>query len=470
MLFNSYEYIFLFLPFTLLAFQLCRIPTAARSFLVLASLFFYAWWRPEYLPLLVVSTLINYAIGTVLGRKNGLSPRRKALLGAGLVWNIGLLAFFKYADFTLWNLNFFLGTSFSPLKIVLPLAISFFTFQKIAYLIDSYRGETKDYDFINYLLFVSFFPQLIAGPIVHHKEIISQFKRSETYRLHWDRIACGLSVFVMGLAKKVLIADSVAPWANKGFDVLPALTWIQAWATALAYTIQLYFDFSGYSDMAIGSALMFNIRLPENFNSPYQSTSLRDFWRRWHMTLSRFLRDYVYIPLGGNRVSTERNLFNLVLTFLIGGLWHGAAWTFVFWGFLHGIGVAVESMAEKLRWHLPRTLSTPLTFLYVMLGWVFFRAANWRQAMKVLTGLVGGGGSFSFAELKMLNAETVNSMEALRVGLILVLALLIAFTAPNTRALREFTPRLRISTGLALLFVLSAVHLHRISEFLYFNF
>lgn len=303
MLFNSYEFIFIFLPITFFVYFYLnskRLGHISKAFLVVSSLFFYSWWNIIYLPLVLLSMIFNYTIGNTLAN-NKSKINTKALLCLAITSNLALLGYFKYSDFFISNVNFTFGSHIEPLHLALPLAISFFTFQQIAYLIDSYKGETSEYDFLNYALFVTFFPQLIAGPIVHHKEMMPQFANSRNLLKNYKNIALGIFIFSIGLFKKVAIADTFSIWATNGFDNAEVLTFFEAWATSLSYTFQLYFDFSGYCDMAIGSALLFNIKLPINFNSPYIALDIQDFWRRWHITLSRFLRDYIYIPLGGNR-------------------------------------------------------------------------------------------------------------------------------------------------------------------------
>ena len=336
MLFNSPVYIFLFLPIVVLGYFLFnhfRLIVAAKAWLVLSSLFFYGFWNPSYLALIIGSMLVNFALGTALHREKRAPTRgkyhhlkRKNILAAGVLFNLGLLGYYKYEDFLIENFNLLLDRETGYLNLVLPLAISFFTFQQIAYLVDSYQQDTKEYDFLNYCLFVTFFPQLIAGPIVHHGEMMPQFMKLRTKILDWHNVSAGVFVFTIGLFKKVVIADSFAIWANAGFDAVAPLGFYEAWGTSLSYTFQLYYDFSGYTDMAIGAALLFNIRLPINFNSPYKAIGIQDFWRRWHITLSRWLRDYVYIPLGGSRKGNLRTYTNLLATFLLGGLWHGAGW------------------------------------------------------------------------------------------------------------------------------------------------
>ena len=305
---------------------------------------------------------------------------------------MGLLAYFKYSDFLISNFNFVLSLNVQLLNLALPLAISFFTFQQIAYLVDSYRGETNEYDFLNYGVFVTFFPQLIAGPIVHHREMMPQFANIKNKVINFQNLAVGLFVFSIGLFKKVIIADTFSLWATNGFDNAKVLTFIEAWVTSLSYTFQLYFDFSGYTDMAIGTALLFNIKLPINFNSPYKATNIQDFWRRWHITLSRFLRDYVYIPLGGNRKGNYRTYNNLMATFVIGGIWHGAGWTFIFWGFLHGLALVIQRFWNQLGCKLNTIFGWIITFNFVNIAWIFFRATEWGDAIKVLKGMFGLSG------------------------------------------------------------------------------
>ena len=392
MLFNSYEFIFFFLPisFFIYFFLLKRKFTlGAKGFLVFASLFFYSWWNIAYLPIILSSILFNYIIGNTLNENfTKIKTNKKVLVTFGIVFNLLLLGYFKYSDFFIENINLAFGTTIPLLHLALPLAISFFTFQQIAYLVDSYRGETAKYDFLNYTLFVTFFPQLIAGPIVHHKEMMPQFASHWNFVKKYKNIALGIFIFSIGLFKKVVLADGFAIWANTGFDTMNSLTFLEAWATSLSYTFELYFDFSGYTDMAIGAALLFNIKLPINFNSPYKSLSIQDFWRRWHITLSRFLKDYIYIPLGGNQKGELRTYSNLLTTFILGGIWHGAGWTFVFWGFLHGIALVMHRIWKKFGFNMPIILAWFLTFNFINIAWVFFRAKEWKDAIKILHGMI----------------------------------------------------------------------------------
>lgn len=407
MLFNSWQFILVFLPVSVITYfwlNHLRLLTAGKAWLVFVSLVFYAYWDPRYLPLILGSILVNYAIGTGLAQahpkgEGAVHPRlhvnRRMVLAIGIAANLALLGYFKYTDFFLGNLNAALGTTFALPHIVLPLAISFFTFTQIVYLVDSYRGETAEYDLLNYALFVTFFPHLIAGPIVQHSQIMPQFASRWTMAVRQSNIAKGLFIFSVGLFKKVVIADHFAVWADAGFDGGQPLDFLAAWTATLSYTFQLYFDFSGYCDMAIGASLLFNIWLPINFNSPYKALDIQDFWRRWHITLSSFLRDYLYIPLGGNRRGEVRTYVNLIVTFLLGGLWHGATWMFVIWGALHGLALAVHRLWKRFGRPLPRPAAWALTFLFVNVAWVFFRAKTLEDAKRVLAGMVDVGSLFA---------------------------------------------------------------------------
>ncbi len=414
MLFNSYIFIFLFCPITFIVFYYIGArgyQRLAMSWLVGASLFFYGWWNPIYLTIIVASILVNYQLGLSLGNRH--NPKQSTLLlGIGIAANLGLIGYFKYANFFLDSMNLLFESNYHLERIILPLGISFFTFQQIAYLIDAHRGETKEYSFLHYTLFVTFFPQLIAGPIVHHKEMLPQFATVLGEKFNQANLTVGLTIFTFGLFKKVIIADTLASFATPVFSAANqgvTLTFFEAWCGALAYTFQLYFDFSGYSDMAIGLGRICGIRLPLNFNSPYKAVNIIDFWQRWHITLSRFLRDYLYIPLGGNRKGRARQYGNLIVTMLLGGLWHGAGWTFVFWGALHGIFLATNHAWQHLRhtflgvdleknsW-FGKTFSQLLTFLLVVMSWVVFRSESFESATSIWESMIGFHG-ISFPRL-----------------------------------------------------------------------
>ena len=527
MLFNSYIFIFAFLPFTFVVYRyLSRhaAPSAALNWLTLASLFFYGWWNPAYVPLILLSMAVNFWLGNLIHQHYAARrhARKKALLITGVTFNLGLLGYFKYANFFVDTVNALTDAGWQIEDIVLPLAISFFTFQQIAYLVDVSRGDSEKYSFSRYALFVTFFPQLIAGPIVHHREMLPQFLTDKRrYRL--EDVAIGLVIFSIGLFKKAVFADGIAAFGTPIFEQAgngEPISFFFAWGGALCYTFQLYFDFSGYSDMAIGAARMFGIRLPVNFASPYKSLSISDFWRRWHMTLSRFLRDYVYIALGGNAGGEWSRYRNLMATMLLGGLWHGAGWTFVLWGGLHGIYLVVNHYWRHLMdtLNLTRVTDRPIysilawitTFLAVVLGWVLFRAESMDVAVRIYRGMLGldgigipngilvrlGGAGSTLQSLGIEPLAGGGAVMAMMYLWIIGLAL-VAFLAPNTQQIMAaFKPALqtdsrrsdpiyvprtldrlisfRLTTRWAILSGLCACGgvfaLTSISEFLYFQF
>ncbi|WP_432471632.1 MBOAT family O-acyltransferase [Amphritea sp. HPY] len=490
MLFNSYTFVFLFLPIVWAGFLLIGTRghhRVAVSWLVAASLFFYGWWNPAYLGLILGSMLFNYALGTQLHSSENSSTSRKLLLLSGIAANLGLLGYYKYANFFIDNLNQILSSPIEFGQVLLPLAISFFTFQQIAYLVDAYRGYTREYNFLQYCLFVTFFPQLIAGPIVHHKQMMPQFLSEATYRYNAKKVAQGLTLLTLGLFKKVIIADKLSLYVHQVFNAADngvALSPLEAWYGALCYTFQLYFDFSGYADMAIGIALLFGITLPFNFNSPYKSLNITDFWRRWHITLSHFLRDYVYIPLGGNRKGEFRRYQNLLLTMLLGGLWHGAGWTFVIWGGMHGLMLAVNHLWQSLinRLQIPRlpsllsnSLSWLLTFTAVVFAWVVFRAENMDSALRVWQAMLGlnplsDGQGYFYNELFRRSSTITNWISVLILTvLFLPNSLQIVGLAPGASRFRlkpNYVWILLIS-GLAITVILK---MNNVSDFLYFRF
>lgn len=403
MLFNSYEFIFLFLPLCVLGYGICtRYCTLefALGFLVLCSLCFYAYWNPIYIFLILFSIAFNFLVSQLLSQDG----RGRMALIIGVTVNLCTLGYFKYANFFVDNINVVFDVGWNVETIFLPLAISFFTFQQISYLVDTYRGQTSEHSFLHYALFVCFFPQLIAGPIVHHKEILPQFVDRTVMRLKSSNVAVGLSIFAIGLFKKTVLADSMSVYVSPVYDTTEgaqSVDFFRAWASSLAYTLQLYFDFSGYSDMAIGAARIFGVRLPVNFFSPLKSTSIVDFWRRWHITLSRFLRDYLYISMGGNRVGVVRRYLNLFLTMLLGGLWHGAGWPFVIWGAMHGSYLIVNHGWRNLLSRLGLTFADSraylllcwlLTFTAWVFSLVFFRAPTLEQGVHVTRAMLGLSG------------------------------------------------------------------------------
>ena len=484
MLFNSYEFIFVFLPITyFIYFYLnnIRLTVASKGFLVFASLFFYSWWNIVYLPLILSSILFNYIIGNSLNNKNS-KIDKKQLLSFGIISNISLLGYFKYSDFFIENFNLLTSLNISTFNLALPLAISFFTFQQISYLVDSYRNETKEYDFLNYALFVTFFPQLIAGPIVHHKEMMPQFASKWNLINNYKNIALGFFIFSIGLFKKVVIADTFAIWATAGFDIATTLNLFEAWVTSLSYTFQLYFDFSGYTDMAIGAALLFNIKLPINFNSPYKATDIQNFWRRWHITLSRFLKDYIYIPLGGNRLGEFSIYINIMATFIIGGLWHGAGWTFIFWGVLHGLAVVIHRIWNMLGIKLWTWFAWLITFNFINIAWVFFRAQEWDGAVSIISSMFSLNNvtlpvvlvsKLSF--LRQYNIEFGGFMTNIDGNIYTIIwifigFILILFFKNSMEKLKLFRPNLFNSSFFIIVFIISFYKLSGYSEFLYFRF
>jgi alginate O-acetyltransferase complex protein AlgI len=485
MYFNSYLFIFVFLPISYLVyffFLRKRYAIFAKVWLVLASLFFYSFWNLIYLPLLIFSIIFNFYIGKGLCGNFHIPIKKTHLLTIGISVNLFFLGYFKYADFFISNINLSFGLNYSQLNLALPLAISFFTFQQVAYLVDSYRQETREYDFLNYAIFVSFFPQLISGPIVHHKEMMPQFTCQRNMLIHYKNMVKGFIFFFLGLFKKVVIADTFAIWATTGFDSATTLTFAEAWACSLSFTFQLYFDFCGYTDMAIGLALLFNIRLPINFNSPYKATNIQDFWRRWHITLTRFLKDHVYIPLGGNKAHPFRTYTNLMVTFLIGGLWHGAGWTFIFWGFIHGLAIIGHRMWNNFGFRMNKVLGWIITFNFVNLSWVFFRAKEWEDAIKVIRGMFGLNGVIisnsllkqfpNLLDYGFLVGKHLKNLQANDdVFRMIFISIVIVVFFKNSN---DFVNTLKMN-WLTLIFVslisiISILSLTKISPFLYFNF
>jgi alginate O-acetyltransferase complex protein AlgI len=489
MLFNSYTFIFAFLPISLFVFHGLRVAGLERCSilaLILLSIIFYGWLDPIYILLLVPLTLANYTIAKYIIFYTDSRPKiAKSLLILGLAMNLGVLGYFKYANFFINNLDALFGLDLFIANIVLPLGISFFIFQKIAFLVDAYKGRLDKLNLLDFSLFVSFFPQLIAGPIVHHSEVLPQFRKKVIPN---EYIVMGITIFTIGLAKKVLFADTAAFYATPQFVAASAgakLSFLAAWSGALAYTTQLYFDFSGYSDMAIGAALLFGIRLPINFASPYKATSIIAFWRQWHITLSRFLRDYLYIPLGGNRKGKSRRYINLLLTMLLGGLWHGANWTFVIWGWLHGMYIVINHIWHNVRYkiglHAPAGkfeifAGRAITFVAVVVAWIFFRATDVKSALAILNSMTGANGFTTLSD----------NGTGLAIAAIL---LMIAWFGPNTQELTgyvgptgaytadapattrlQWQPNIKWAVLTGGTFAIVITSLSRISEFIYFQF
>jgi len=475
-------------------FLLGRAPRMAAAWLGLASVYFYGYWMPEYVVLLLVSIVVNYGFGIIIGRlrdQAGGSGEISARIALtfGLIFNLGLLSWFKYANFLLDTLRTVTILNLPGIEVILPIGISFFTFTQIAFLVDTFTKGTREYRFIHYLLFVTYFPHLIAGPVLHHAQMMPQFADSDIYRPWVAKIAAGLGLFALGLIKKIVLADGIAPYANAVFDATAAghsPTAFEAWIGAVAYTLQLYFDFSGYSDMAVGLSMIFGVQLPFNFASPYRATNISEFWRRWHMTLSAFLRDYLYIPLGGNRHGNLRRIINLMVTMLLGGLWHGASWTFVAWGGLHGLYLVAHHsfgnvFTRYLACFLPRTatvlIAWLITMLAVIVAWVFFRAVNFTAASTILSAM------FLIADIDSFPKILFNAGLDMSRGIWLILTWsLIAVLPMNSNNL--FDRHLGIcmrsqsvawfSTGAAVTMVTALITINELrtstSPFIYFNF
>lgn len=460
MLFSAPEFIFIFLPITFFVYFFLTSKVNfyyAKVWLLLASLVFYAYWHPVNVLLIMGSMVFNFILGKQLYRSSN-----KALLVFAVSANLLLLGYYKYTDFLLSNVNLAFGTDITLLHIALPLGISFFTFQQIGFLVDNYTKGVHDFKFIDYCLFVTFFPQLIAGPIVHHAELMPQFAEAKNRILNPDNIAKGLVVFNMGLAKKLIIADNVAVIVSNGYANSSLLGAMDAWVTSIAYSIQLYFDFSGYSDMAIGLGLLFNVVIPLNFNSPYRSVNIQDFWRRWHITLSRFLRDYIYIPLGGSKKGEWFTYRNLFLTFLLGGIWHGAGWTFVLWGALHGAALVGHRVFSNHVKAVPSWVGVVITFLFVNFAWIYFKSPTWQIAVDMTRAMVG-------LQTKVAGFSLVNDYYALPIWIVSVILLF----SKNTQELAEkFVYNWKWLMMLVALVILNLIFLNSAisQEFLYFDF
>ncbi|MDR7335076.1 MBOAT family protein [Roseateles asaccharophilus] len=488
MLFTTPAFVFVFLPLALLGFfLLCRWSNKAGiAWLLAASLLFYSHWEPRDTLLLCGSILVNFWLGLQI---SGRSSASRAWMIAGVTANLSLLALFKYGDFFTANLNRALGADLPLPGLTLPIGISFFTFTQIAFLVDAYQGKVREAQPLHYGLFVTYFPHLVAGPVLHHSQMMPQFAKPDIGRVQGAHLCAGLAIFAMGLAKKVVLADGISPYADLVFNAAdqgaqPSLQ--ECWLAMCAYTLQLYFDFSGYSDMAIGLSWMFNVSLPFNFNSPYRAANISEFWRRWHISLSTFLRDYLYIALGGNRHGPTRRYINLALTMILGGLWHGASWTFVAWGTLHGCYLMVHHgfrhlvgepvLARLAGWRAWRFSAWLLTLLAVMVAWVLFRATSFAGAATILQGLVTTGG-------EAVHAIYWNAGRSVSTGALWCVALgALATLGPNTNVLGErllawcrAQPQKRLYLAGALAVVVPALVLvnatrDSVSAFIYFNF
>jgi D-alanyl-lipoteichoic acid acyltransferase DltB (MBOAT superfamily) len=459
-LFNSYEFLLAFLPIVVAGYFLLNRAGAGNAWLVAASFFFYAWWRVEFVWLLVASIAVNFTVGRAIVHRAVQNRPTKALLVAGIAFDLLLLGYFKYANFFLENEARLLSAVPMHLDVILPIGISFFTFTQIAFLVDAHKRKAHEPDLVNYSLFVTFFPHLLAGPILHHREMMPQFADRSNKSVQWENVARGLALLAIGLGKKVLIADVLAQQVGNAFSQADALSFADAWLAILCYTMQIYFDFSGYTDMALGMAQMMNIRLPLNFDSPYRQRNLREFWRHWHMTLTRFLRDYVYIPLGGNRRGEMWTAYAIVVTFLLGGLWHGASWTFVAWGLANGIGLVLLRLWGRSGIAMPSIVAWAITFLFVNLAWVLFRAPDMAAAASFFASLSGSGG---FTGVRM-------AIVPLTIPTLAIACVLAAMPRNSNRIAREATLGWPLQAATALLLAAGILSVGNPTEFLYFNF
>ena len=497
MLFTTATFVLLYLPIALIGFFVIgkRSPALGAAWLFLVSLFFYGYWMPEFTLLLLASIGVNFGVGArLLTLRAANAPNPLVLrrwLVVGIVFNLGLLAYFKYANFFVQNLEVATGVRWDIGRVILPIGISFYSFTQIAFLVDTFLGKVREASFVHYGLFVTYFPHLIAGPVLHHAQMMPQFADRSIYVPRAGNLIGGLIIFFIGLLKKIVLADGISPYADAAFSAAetgPAPTTSEAWLGALAYSLQLYFDFSGYSDMAIGLSWMFNVRLPFNFDSPYRAGNISEFWRRWHISLSNFLRDYLYIALGGNRKGVLRRYANLMTTMLLGGLWHGASWSFVVWGGLHGLYLAInhafraalgerlcESLSTRKLWQV---CAWALTMLAVVVAWVFFRAETLGGAWRMLGSM-----------LDVQHASGTPSGALWNAGLQLPVAWVwcvvlgaVAVLAPNSNVLGKWILRVfaepsmhRAAAGTAallgtLFLVLINTARDSVSAFIYFNF
>lgn len=475
MIFSTYQFIFLFLPVTFFGYFILnrfRLYSVSKIWLVVASLYFYGQGSPDFFPFFLASITGNYIVGIAMTKMEGnQSVQRKILLGVGLAGNIGLLGYYKYTDFFIENYNLLTGSDYALKHIVLPIGISFFTFQLIAFLVDSYRGETKQYDIINYLLFITFFPQLIVGPIIHHAEIVPQFEDERNLKLNYDNIARGLFLFAIGCAKKILLADPMTTNAQSFFNSVPddpglLLTWF----SAIEYTISYYFDLSGYADMAIGLGLMFNIHIPQNFDSPYKARNFQDYWRRWHITLSRFLSTYIFRSVYKRDCKWRNYYIATMATFFVSGFWHGAGWTFIVWGLVNGFFVCTASWMKRKGWSFPAWLAYPLTALGVILARVLFVSNSFTDAWNVYRGMVNFsslGSGLSEALAAVWNFVKWHKSS----GLILVIGIIICWFLPSSKKMTEkFKPSVWTALYAGGLMLICVMQMNKVVQFLYFQF
>lgn len=487
MLFNSYIFVFLFFPMVVIGYYWLHhkgMEKAALGYLILMSMVFYGYNSIQYLAMLVVSILVNYLLVWLMD-KAGRPAGRRLLLVLGLLYNLGILFCFKYFDFFIENVNALFRTDYHFLRLALPLGISFYTFQQLSYVIDSYRKDCERYSFLEYAAYVSFFPQLIAGPIVYHDELIPQLRAEENHHIQYENLCKGLYAFALGMSKKVLVADTLSKVVTVGYANVEMLNGVSTALVMICYSLQIYFDFSGYCDMAYGIGFMFNVELPVNFNSPYKAASVREFWDRWHMTLTRFFTKYVYIPLGGSRKGKVRTYVNVMIVFLVSGIWHGANWTFILWGIVNGLGNLFDRFFDPVLQRIPRVIRTIVTFCFCTVAWSMFRAVSVGQGFQMIGNLrkLGDGGLHSevadafnrIFEVRLLARVGLGRMIVAEpwlmpaaFALILILAcMFLRNTQEKANDGRYGAGRIAVTVGLLIWSILS---LSEVSEFLYFNF
>ena len=470
MIFSTYQFILVFLPIVFGVYFLLNkfnFHTISKIWLVVASLYFYASGSKDFFPFFLGSIFGNYAVGTALSKLQSDEKKleRKLLLAIGIIANVILLGYYKYMNFFIENINFLIKTDIPIVYRALPIGISFFTFQLIAFLVDSYRGETKDYNIIDYLLFITFFPQLIVGPIVHHKEMVTQFEDEKNLKLNWDNLALGLFVFSIGCAKKMLLADVLTTNAQSFYVTgQTAFTFLNSWFYSLEYTISYYFDLSGYADMAIGLGLMFNIIIPQNFNSPYKATDFQEYWKRWHMTLSRFLGSYIFRNVYKKGDKLRNYYVATMITFFVSGFWHGAGWNFIVWGLVNGVLVCIASYRARKGKKMPYVPALIINFLLVILTRVLFVSESFTYAWNVYKGM------FNFSSLASVNwLEFWNNNW--RAVLTTIVGFCICLFAPNTEEItKKFKTNVPYLIYAVILLVICLVTMDKVVNFLYFQF
>ena len=475
MIFSTYEFVLVFLPITFIGYFILnhfRLFDTAKIWLIIASLAFYGLGSPDFFPYFLTSVVGNYIFGMTMGKLGeNAKLEKKVLFTVGILANVGLLGYYKYTDFFIENINAVAKTDFALQHIILPIGISFFTFQLIAFLVDSYRGQTQEYDIINYLLFITFFPQLIVGPIVHHKEVVPQFADRKNLIINYENVAKGLFIFAIGCGKKMLLADPLTTDAQMFYaDMHQGLPFWEAWFCSIEYTVSYYFDLSGYADMAIGLGWMFNIKIPQNFNSPFKAKDFQDYWRRWHMTLSRFLGDYIFRNVYKKNNKWRNYYIATMVTFFVSGFWHGSGWTFIVWGIVNGVLVCWGAYRNRNNKKTPYILGVALTFVGVVLTRVLFVSVNFKEAFYVFKAMFPIKEGYRAAGSLMTQLQTLWTERADMIILCAV-ALGICWFLPNTPAITEkFKVKPITLIYAAILIGICILKMDQVVQFLYFQF